>query len=160
MTQVGLYLATGIYPALSKSTLKYTFWPEPKVKWRLKKNNEYEEIPFMASPVVYDSFTQDRRIILSSSFTASGAGDPPGTKTVKERFEELDNLSFMTPAFSNQPQGSNATETVYCLELTFPDASTKQHFVTIDNLDADLAGGTTHIPFTLTLKEVQEVYLI
>ena len=160
MTQVGLYLATGTYPNLSKSTLKYTFYPEPTFHWMLRKINDYEDIPWMAAPIVYDSFSQDRKLIVKGTFKSTGAADPPGAKTVKERFEDLDNLSFMTSTFSNQPESSDVTETVYCLEITFPDTSTKQHFVTFENLDVKWDGGTTHLSYTLTLKEVKDVYLI
>ena len=159
MVQVALYKTTGTYPNLTKGASAYIFYPEPTFTWNFRKNNDYEEIPYLAVPICYDPYTQDRKITVKGTFVATVAADPPGAKTLIQRFEDLDKLSFFLAAFADQPEASNATEVVYVLEITFPDTTVKQHFVAIEGLNASWAGGHKHIPFTLTLKEIESVIL-
>jgi len=165
MVQVGLYGTTGTYPSLVKngSDVKYIFFPEPTFKWTFSKTLDYEDIPYIAVPTAYDQYTQSRTITLTGVLQATVASNPCGAKSLKTRFEDLDKLSFYLDTFSTQPDPSNISsgdDEVYCLEITFPDASVKQHFVTIQSLNATLDGGNKHINYTLTFKEIESLVLI
>jgi len=165
MVQVGLYGTTGTYPSLAKdgSDVKYIFWPEPSFKWSFSKTLDLEDIPYIAVPTAYDQYTQSRTITLTGILQATVASNPPGAKSLKVRFEDLDKLSFYLDTFDNQPDPadiSSGDDEVFCLEITFPDASVKQHFVTIQSLTAALDGGNQHLSYTLIFKEIESLVLI
>jgi hypothetical protein len=162
MANVKLYGSTGTFPNLTKNAgdLKYEFYPEPVLKWNLSKNLDKENIPYVFLPFVYDSFVMDRKITVKGSITSTTVSSPIGTKTLLERFNDLDKLTAYQTTWSNQP-----TVDVWlyplCLEITFPCGNTREAFVVIDSLSIDWAGGENNrLTYDLTLTEVSDLMLM
>ena len=138
---------------------KYIFYPEPTFKWNYQKNNDYEDLPFSAVPIVYDMFTQNRTITLSGVINATIAAEPPGAKSLKTRMNDMEKMSWGLGTYSAQPEPPSEME-VLCLEITFPDSTIKQHFVAIHGMDFSWSGGMTHLKYNITFREASEMYLI
>ena len=163
MVQVQLYGTTGTFPSLAKNGAdsKYIFFPEPtSIRYSYKKQVETEDIPFMSLPIAYDPYTQTRTITMTGTLMPTLAAEPPGAKTLKVRHEDLDKLTNYLATFSNQPNPSSADVEVYCLEVTYPDGTAKQHFVNIVSLNITWAGGFTKQDYTVVFKEIQDVILM
>ncbi len=162
MAQVTLFGTTGTYPSLAKDAgdVKYIFYPEPKIHWGYKKQNEYDDLPFVGAPSCYDAFVMTVTLKLTGYIQPTTSGQPPGAKSLKERMTDLIKWMSHYGTFQTQPDSGNASQEVFCLEITMPDASTMQHFVAIDSVDFDWAGGMTSMSLTANFREVSEVILL
>lgn len=156
---VKIYATTGSFPNMNKTgTALYTFDPEPtKIRFSYRKNNDYDEIPLMLLPEIWDSYTQTRTINID--FTISKTS----TTSIKDKIENLDKLS-MYYSSSDYPTNGQAVyengqgEQVYALEVDFPDGDTKLQFVCIESMDYEIFA--TYISGSITFREVTEVFVI